>query len=392
MMTIAHILANPVSAHGGLTLLAREIAIGLDEGNNSLVLCPSCKNPDVAMMQRLNGIRLIEWKTKERHEEIENLIVRTLDSYDVRIVIIHGGDFSWGPLRGKRSVVNSISRNDRLIILVNHQSNAVFGRVPTGEVRTKLARVRAFFRFTSAWVLKNIQLYKTDVEVAVSDFEYRQALRRYFLFRNKFRLIYHSRLPAAPLGDEILSRKEKSILCVGHFAYRKGQHVLLKAFGIISSKHPEWTLQLVGANEAGEYRSLVEKTIDDYGIRERVEIVTETHDPDKYFANASIYVQPSLMEAYGLALQEAKYFGCACVGASTGGITDSINDRNYLFPAGDHQILASILQRLMNDEEVLNEQMKFSLNESAKMGRHQNSMISEYRDLIFNLTNDNSNS
>lgn len=385
-MIIAHVLPSSIHTHGGLPLLARKLAIGMFESHSVYVICPERPEKHVNDAPGLDALHLIEWRTNLNNKEIAKFIKKFIEHHQIQLVVFHGGDFSWGLLDNKISAVNSICRKKTYIFYVNHQSNTVFQRLPTGQPQTALTRVKSCLRFISAWTLKNIQLMNTDVEICVSQFEYKQARLRYFLFKKKFRLVYHSRLASTPIGLKIIENKKNSILSVGHFAFRKGQHILLRAFGRISAQHPHWNLCLVGANSTSEYRSMLESIINDFEIEDRVEIITETHRPDDYFKNASIYVQPSLVEAYGLALQEAMHFGCICVGANAGGITDSVQDPRYLFPPGDDRKLASILDGLMIEGNLLNERMRCSLANSHAMQRNEDTMMNSYRKLFAEIS------
>jgi glycosyltransferase involved in cell wall biosynthesis len=382
---IAHILNTPFASHGGLALLAREIALGLSEEYETYVFCP--KNTDEAHSVRYESqkVHFIEWEQGATYGQIVLLLMEQFDLLGIDLAIFHGGDFSWGVIGGKCSVINKVNNRGRPVITINHQSNPVFSRLPTGQQQGVLKGCRAFSRFMVAWFYKNIQLTATDIEINVSRYEYEMSRCRYPLFARKFRLVYHSRLP--PMGDAMIPRekKEKIILSVGHFAYRKGQHVLLRAFGRIAESFPSWRLQLVGALNVGEYHSVLESILNDLNIRDRVDFVTETHDPDGYFKQASVYVQPSLVEAYGLALQEAMYFGCACVGSAAGGITDSISDPKYLFPPGDDEKLADILRQLLSNQDLLADKMELDLLETRRLKRDRESMLFEYKRLIDSL-------
>jgi glycosyltransferase involved in cell wall biosynthesis len=66
---------------------------------------------------------------------------------------------------------------------------------------------------------------------------------------------------------------------------------------------------------------------------------------------AAIYAQPSIEEALGLALQEAMFHGCACVGAAAGGIPELVKDgeTGRLVEARNAAQLASALKELMED-------------------------------------------
>jgi len=68
---------------------------------------------------------------------------------------------------------------------------------------------------------------------------------------------------------------------------------------------------------------------------------------------AGIFVQPSLMEAFGLALQEAMFVECACVGSNTGGIPELVTDRRTgrLCAPGKPDALADALADLIEDPE-----------------------------------------
>ncbi|MCH7228011.1 glycosyltransferase family 4 protein [Haloferula sp. A504] len=368
-----------------MSLLAREIALGLADEHETHVICPSMPiSGDVDDMREV-GIRLAEWNEGLDYLAAESFLVRYLEDNRIEVAVFHGGDFSWGVLRRRLSTINKIPRRGRSILLINHQSNPAFARMPVREKRSVRERLGGAAGFVAAWVYKNIQLYHLNYEISVSEFERRRASRRYPLFRRKFKRIYHSRLDSVDLEPDWWSRKERLILCVGHYAYRKGQHVLLRAFARIAARHPTWRLQLVGGTNAGEYHERIERMLDFLEIRDRVDLVTETFDPDDYFRRASIYVQPSLFEAYGLALQEAMHFGCACIGSRVGGITDSITDPEYLFSSQDDRQLARIIEGLVENEELLHRRMRESRNFVIESKLNRASMIAQYRELYRSL-------
>jgi len=71
-------------------------------------------------------------------------------------------------------------------------------------------------------------------------------------------------------------------------------------------------------------------------------------------AEASIFVQPSLEEALGLALQEAIYHGCPAIGTRVGGIPEVIDDgvTGLLVPPGCVASLSQALDRMMSDPHL----------------------------------------
>jgi GalNAc-alpha-(1->4)-GalNAc-alpha-(1->3)-diNAcBac-PP-undecaprenol alpha-1,4-N-acetyl-D-galactosaminyltransferase len=227
------------------------------------------------------------------------------------------------------------------------------------------------------------------VEITVSDFEETQTKRRYFPWKKKIVRVYHSRLASSSWTKLRDSRKEKVILSVGHFAYRKGQHVLIKAFGRIAAKYPFWKIRLVGSSGKGKYLHHLYDLIEKYDIQAQTELITETANPDRFFESASIYVQPSIVEAYGLALQEAMFFGCACVGSDSGGIRDSIENQNYLFPPDDEVALSIILERLASSDSLIQHRQQVAVTDSMKFNRNRDQMLINYRHIIENCFKEN---
>jgi glycosyltransferase involved in cell wall biosynthesis len=140
----------------------------------------------------------------------------------------------------------------------------------------------------------------------------------------------------------------------------------------------------VGSSGKGKYLHHLYDLIEKYDIQAQTELITETANPDRFFESASIYVQPSIVEAYGLALQEAMFFGCACVGSDSGGIRDSIENQNYLFPPDDEVALSIILERLASSDSLIQHRQQVAVTDSMKFNRNRDQMLINYRHIIEN--------
>jgi glycosyltransferase involved in cell wall biosynthesis len=382
MRRIAHLLSTPLENHGGLNLLVREIAKGLSDYYTTSVFCPKLENNIVEPDIPHPGYSHLPWNNTPSGEETLEHLKRMIHEHGIELIFFHGGDFSWGPDAGHISLVNKIARLGNKCVYVNHQSTPLFSRLPTLGQHGSISSIRSSIRFSLSWLLKCYQLSKTNVEITVSDFEETQTKRRYFPWKEKIVRIYHSRLPSSSWTKLRDSKKEKIILSVGHFAYRKGQHVLIKAFGRIATKYPSWKIRLVGSSGKGEYLHHLYDLIEKYDIQSQTELITETANPDRFFETASIYVQPSIVEAYGLALQEAMFFGCACVGSDSGGIRDSILNQNYLFPPDDEVGLSIILERLASSDSLIQHRQEVATTDSMKFNRNRDQMLIDYRHII----------
>lgn len=385
MYSVAHILETPIENHGGLNLLARELACGLSAHYNVYVFCPESTVMDGSSQLQVPGWIHRPWPRGCNLEQIRSYLTENLEKFGIDVAVFHGGDFGWGPSRSHVSMINKVQESGVDSIYVNHQTTPAFSTLPSLDKPKFGQALTTSLRFLSSWLLKILQLRATAVEIVVSENEKAQAILRYPFWREKFIQIYHSRLP--PTCESLVQsfKKERIILCMGHFAYRKGQHVLLEAFANIATQHPEWKLRLVGSSGKSDYSDYLQKITETHGIHDQVEMITETDHPDGFFKESAIYVQPSLFEAYGLALQEAMFFGCACIGSDTGGIPDSISDPEFLFPAGDVTALSSILERLIRSSTLLAKQQQTALANSKAFNRTREQMILQYRDIIDHL-------
>jgi glycosyltransferase involved in cell wall biosynthesis len=86
--------------------------------------------------------------------------------------------------------------------------------------------------------------------------------------------------------------------------------------------------------------------------------------PDQLMRTAAIFVQPSLIEAFGLALQEAMFRECACIGTRTGGIPELITHEQtgLLCAVNNPSELAQALERLL-----LTPMMRDQLGQAARL-------------------------
>jgi glycosyltransferase involved in cell wall biosynthesis len=78
------------------------------------------------------------------------------------------------------------------------------------------------------------------------------------------------------------------------------------------------------------------------------------------------------------------FFGCACIGSDSGGIRDSIENQNYLFPPDDEVALSIILERLVGNESLIQQRQEIALTDALKFNRNHDQMLSNYRYVIEN--------
>lgn len=104
-------------------------------------------------------------------------------------------------------------------------------------------------------------------------------------------------------------------LCVSSYGPHKNVRALVEAFALISRRHSNLSLVLVGSAktpDASDYKSSIDKVVMKAGLWEKVKYIGYVSDDILawLYKNASALVLPSLYEGFGLPIIEAQSFGC----------------------------------------------------------------------------------
>lgn len=105
---------------------------------------------------------------------------------------------------------------------------------------------------------------------------------------------------AAPAEPRI-----KEILYLGRLHPKKGIDILIRAWGAIATRRPEWRLRLIGPSEDG-YDSKLRQLVAKLQVP-RVSIEGPAYGPDRLAAyrRASLFALPTLNENFGMVVAEA---------------------------------------------------------------------------------------
>ncbi len=342
--TIALCLEYPLALRGGVSVLVETMLPALRDHYGLVLVSPD--TPENLARTPAAGLRHLFWDPGAVSRVTARHLAGRLAGEGVALAHFHsGGNFGWGNrFPGTCPITHAARLGVRTCSTVHLVGSVLDGYCgPQKPWWFKLAMLPL------AWCSKMRVLRHVRTEIAVSRHDAARLRRWYWPAKGKFTVIYHSRIRPSALPAAV--KREPMILNVGHLAARKGQQVLAEAFAQIAPAHPDWKLCLVGhVAEEGVYRQ-IRDLARARKLEDRIICTGPRDDAFDFMNRAGIYVQPSYLEALGLALQEAMATGCPCIGSRIGGIPELIDDQSsgLLVPAGDVQALARGLEMLISD-------------------------------------------
>jgi glycosyltransferase involved in cell wall biosynthesis len=141
----------------------------------------------------------------------------------------------------------------------------------------------------------------------------------------------------------------KRLLAVGRLSEEKAFGHLIRAFGAVAARHPDWTLRIVGE---GPERAGLESLVAQLGISRRVELPGRCTGIEGEFRAADAFALTSRFEGFPNALLEAMASGLPCVATDCPSGPSEISEQGrsaLLVPVGDIGALESALDKLMGD-------------------------------------------
>lgn len=222
---------------------------------------------------------------------------------------------------------------------------------------------------------------KADIVIVLSNF-WKECINNDFHLGDKIKVIYN------PCTTEISNKqynKKNHILYAGTINARKGYEDLIKAFGLIANKFPDWKIIFAGNGEIEKGR----KTAIDLGIEKQIIFLGWVNgvDKDKAFKEASIFCLPSYAEGFPMAVLDAWAYSLPVITTPVGGIPDIAKDENNLLlcKPGDYVYLASQIEKMITNE-VLRNHISMMSSQLAQMTFNKNTINKNIADIYSSLT------
>lgn len=154
-------------------------------------------------------------------------------------------------------------------------------------------------------------------------------------------------------SNDYIKHDSKKVISVGRFSHEKGFDLLLKAWSIVETQHPDWVLEIWGDNGLN-----MSKQLHDLKIQlhlQNVFLNKTTKDVRSKMTDASIYVLSSRFEGLGIVLLEAAAMSLPLVSFNClNGPREIVKDgkNGFLVEPENIDELANKIMILMEDGEL----------------------------------------
>lgn len=146
-------------------------------------------------------------------------------------------------------------------------------------------------------------------------------------------------------------RETVNLLCVATLTPRKGHALLFEALGELRDR--PWHLACAGSLLRDEHTvAALQQQIDRLSLRKRISLLGDVDREalERYYARADLFVLPSYLEGYGMALAEAIAHGIPVVSTTAGAIPETVPaSASVLVPPGDARALTKALASVLDD-------------------------------------------
>ena len=154
--------------------------------------------------------------------------------------------------------------------------------------------------------------------------------------------------------------KDLDVISVGRIDRRKNLETLVRATEILSGRHPDIRVLIVGKEEGEAERFSpsqvsVEALINRLGLAGRITLVPMTRCVENYYRRARVYVQTSVSEGLSTSLREALACGVPAVASDVGDTSEVVGENKGGILVGDchsAEEFACGVDRLLRDPDL----------------------------------------
>lgn len=185
---------------------------------------------------------------------------------------------------------------------------------------------------------------RVDALISVSE-TLREHLKHHF---NIDSTVVHNLVSSAffSLPLQRMQKDRITLTSVGRLDFLKGYDVLVSALSLIRYPRENWQAIIVGDGPEKENLNLL---IDSKGLNENVKLIGSKQKDEiaRLLAGSDIFVHPSRLENFSVAILEGLASGLPVIASDCGGIRECLNERNgVIFPVGDVNALRDCIDAM----------------------------------------------
>jgi len=141
----------------------------------------------------------------------------------------------------------------------------------------------------------------------------------------------------------------------------KGYDITLDACRILKERGVDFKWYALGR---GEYKSEMERYIEEHGLKDTFILLGVTPNPYPYINDCTLYVQTSRHEGYGLSIAEARILNKPVVTTEFDAVWNQmVQGENGLVVPQDPVAVADAIERLLNDKQLYNHIVEYQKQE-----------------------------
>ncbi|MDO4335354.1 MAG: glycosyltransferase, partial [Bacteroidales bacterium] len=181
----------------------------------------------------------------------------------------------------------------------------------------------------------------------------------------------------------IHNTKMGNLLYVGTIEERKGLKYIIQALKILKQEHIPAELKIVGKIANHKYYADLQLEISKHDLNVNFFGYVSTTQLEELYSNADAFVFPSLLEGFGMAINEAMTYGLPVIAFNNSAMPYSVNENNgILVDNKDYHGLASAIKKLILNRELRNELSKGAAEYSRTLTTHD-----KFHDNAINILN-----
>jgi glycosyltransferase involved in cell wall biosynthesis len=241
--------------------------------------------------------------------------------------------------------------------LIANMNDYYFAAAPFNPLRFRADYVDWLIRWTyyhTVRLLERKALRKLTVTICNSRYTKNMLVQAYRLPQDQLRVIYKSiDVDSFSFHPQFSDERRRRVLFVGGNLQRKGLPTVIRSAPIVLEKFPDTEFSVIGDNQNLQ---AMKDLCGRYGVKDSFNFLGwQSYDQiQKHYQGASVFVMPSLIEAFGVVFLEAMASGIPVIGGDVGGTRELIRDgfNGFLVDPKNSQDLADKIMLIFQNEKI----------------------------------------